>query len=68
MNKRALWWTAKLLEGVGMVVVLVGLFISMSLGFEDEGLKSMATEFQGLAVGGGMFLAGVLLERSIGSR
>ncbi len=37
MNRRALWWVAKALEGVGMIVVLVGVFISMNLGFEDQG-------------------------------
>lgn len=68
MNKSALWWLAKSLEGIGMVVVLVGVFFSMSLGFEGQGLESMAYEFQGLALGGGLFLAGVLLERRLGAR
>lgn len=68
MNKRSLWWFAKGLEGVGMVLVLVGVFMSISLGYEDEGLASMAIEFKGLMVGGGMFLAGWLIERWIGAR
>jgi hypothetical protein len=68
MNKRALWWLAKVLEGAGLLVVLVGVFISISEGLEDQGLKSMATEFQGLALGGGLFLLGVMIERGIGSR
>jgi len=68
MDKRVLWWVAKVLEGAGLLVVLIGLFISISEGLEDQGLKSMATEFQGLALGGGLFLVGVLIERSIGSR
>lgn len=66
--KRTLWWVAKALEGVGMVIVLVGVFISMSEGFQGRGLESMAYEFQGLALGGALFVAGVLLERRIGSR
>lgn len=68
MNKRVLWWVAKVLEGAGLLVVLIGLFISISEGLEDQGLKSMATEFQGLALGGGLFMLGVLIERSIASR
>ena len=68
MNRRALWWLAKTLEGVGMVVVLVGVFISMNLGFEDQGLASMKSEFQGLAWGGGIFVCGLLLERALKSR
>lgn len=68
MNKRVAWWLAKVLEGAGLLVVLIGLFISISEGLEDQGLKSMATEFQGLALGGGLFALGVVIERSIGSR
>ena len=68
MNRRALWWVAKTLEGVGMIVVLVGVFISMNLGFEDRGLASMSSEFQGLAVGGGLFVCGVVLERALRTR
>lgn len=67
-SRRGLWWIAKGLEGVGLVLVLAGVFISMSLGFEDEGLASMAAEFKGLAVGGAMFVAGVLIERAIRAR
>jgi hypothetical protein len=68
MSKSGLWWLAKVLEGIGMVIVLVGVFISMNLGFEDEGLASMAAEFKGLAIGGILFTAGVLIERSIKAR
>jgi hypothetical protein len=66
--RRALWWLAKGLEGVGMLLVLVGVFISISLGLEDEGLSSMQMEMRGLAVGGGLFLLGWLIERRIGTR
>jgi hypothetical protein len=60
---KILWGLGKLLEGVGLVVVLVGLFWSVSFGLEDQGLKSMTHEFRGLLVGGALFLAGFLLER-----
>ena len=66
--KRNLWYVAKALEGIGMLVVLVGVFMSIDLGLQEEGLKSMGIEFRGLALGGGLFVAGVLLERTIGSR
>lgn len=66
MNRTSMWWVAKTLEGVGMVVVLVGVFISMSLGLEGQGLASMAYEFRGLFIGGTLFTAGVLLERRVG--
>lgn len=68
MNRRALWWVAKGLEGVGLLIVLVGVFISMDLGLGDDGLGSMAAEFRGLIWGGGMFVAGVLIERVIKAR
>ncbi len=68
MKRSSLWWFAKALEGVGMVVVLAGVFISMSEGFADEGLASMQTEFKGLFIGGLLFVIGVLIERRIGTR
>ena len=65
---RYLWLLAKGLEGLGMVIVLVGLVLSIQLGFEDEGLKSMKYESYALVAGGAIFLAGMLLERKIGAR
>jgi len=65
---RWLWLLAKGLEGLGMIVVLVGLVISMRLGFQDEGLKSMKYESWALLGGGAIFLTGMLLERRIGAR
>jgi len=61
--RRPLWWLAKALEGIGLLVVLVGVFWSISLGLEDEGLGSMRAEMNGLLIGGGLFVAGWLLER-----
>jgi hypothetical protein len=63
MPRRLIWGLAKLLEGVGLVVVLVGLFWSISFGLQEEGLKSMVYEFRGLFVGGALFALGLLLER-----
>jgi hypothetical protein len=65
MSRRAWWWLAKALQGAGLLIVLVGVFFSMSLGFEGEGLASMEHEFRGLFIGGAAFLAGVLIERRV---
>ncbi len=65
---RYLWLLAKGLEGLGMVVVLVGLVLSIQLGFQDDGLKSMKYESYALVGGGAIFVVGLLLERRIGAR
>lgn len=65
---RSLWLLAKALEGLGMVVVLVGLVFSIQLGFQDDGLKSMKYESYALGAGGAIFLLGMLIERRIGAR
>lgn len=66
MPKLWLWRLGKLLELIGLAVVLGGVLLSIDLGLDEEGLKSMGTEFQALGVGGGIFLFGYLLERSAG--
>lgn len=63
-----LWYLAKGLEALGMIVVLVGLVLSIRLGFDEEGLASMRYEGMALAYGGGLFVIGWLLERVIGAR
>jgi len=68
VSRSGLWWLAKLLQGAGLLVVLVGLSLSMGLGLEDEGLSSMAIEMKGLALGGALFVLGVWLERRLGAR
>ena len=68
MNRALLWKLAKALEGLGLVIVLVGLLWSVALGFQDRGLESMGIEFQGLGIGGGLFVIGWILERSLGAR
>ena len=63
-----LWTLAKGLEGLGLLVVLGGLVFSVSAGMQDEGMKSMQGEAYGLLIGGVLFFAGWLLERSLGAR
>lgn len=65
---RYLWLLAKCLEGLGLVIVLVGLVLSIQLGFNEEGLKSMKYESYALLAGGAVFLAGMVLEKKIGAR
>ncbi len=67
-GQRWLWYLAKLLEGVGMVVVLVGLMMSVGFGFDGESLKSQTYEAWGLVWGGGMFVVGWIMERILGTR
>lgn len=68
MSKDKIWFLAKILEGLGLVVILGGVFLSMRLGFQEEGLASMGAEFQGLMIGGLLFLAGWSLEQRKGMR
>lgn len=66
MSGKTLWKLGKALEGLGMVIVLAGVLVSIDLGLREESLKSMGIEFQALAVGMGFFLSGYLLERWAG--
>jgi len=68
MSKATLWRLAKFLELVGMCIVLAGLVMSISLGMDEEGLKSMAYSGYGLMIGGGLFILGYFIERSVGAR
>ena len=68
IHARALSIQAKLLEGAGLVVILLGVLWSVNLGFRDRGLESMGIEFRGLAFGAALFAAGWVLERAVGSR
>lgn len=63
-----LWMVGKVLEAVGLILVLVGVVMSMNLGFRDEALESMRYEMQGLIFGGGLFVLGWVLERLSGGR
>ena len=66
--KRNLWYVAKGLEGIGLLLVLAGLLMSIQLGMDEQALDSMAYEGKGLLFGGGLFFVGWLLERSLGTR
>lgn len=55
---------ARALQVMGMAAVLVGLAISVSLGFQDEGLKSMQYELYALIGGAVLFYLGRWLQRS----
>ena len=69
MKSSWVYYLAKGLEGLGLLVVLVGVVLSIQLGVgEEEGFESMKAESYGLAIGGGLFVLGWLLERSIGAR
>jgi hypothetical protein len=61
---QVIWKLAKFLQGAGLLVVLIGVVISIDTGMDDEGLTSMRAETLGLALGGGLFLAGWVLERA----
>lgn len=63
MSGKTLWKFGKALEGLGLVVVLAGVLVSIDLGLREESLKSMGIEFQSLGVGMGLFLSGYLIER-----
>jgi hypothetical protein len=63
-----LYCLAKVLEGLGMLILLVGVILSIELGMQEEGLESMRYEGNALLVGGGLFLVGYLIERALGSR
>jgi hypothetical protein len=66
--RKVVWGLAKLLQGAGLLVVLVGLFGSISLGLEDQGLSSMTHELNGLMWGGLLFATGWILERAARGR
>jgi hypothetical protein len=68
MRRGWLWYLGKGLEGLGMLVVLVGLVVSIRLGLDEDGLASMRYEGTALALGGGLFLLGWLCERAAGGR
>jgi hypothetical protein len=68
MKSNWMWNLAKGLEGVGLLVVGVGLMMSISLGMQDDGLSSMKFESWSLLVGCVMFFCGWILERNMGAR
>ena len=65
---RAVYYLAKLLEVLGLLVILLGLLTSVQQGMNDDGLSSMRSEMNGLVWGSVMFGVGWMLERSVGAR
>ena len=68
MSKNHVWVLAKALEAIGLVVILIGLVLSMELGFRDEGMTSQWAELTGLGAGLILFLIGFSIERFAGTR
>ena len=52
----------RILQVMGMIVVLIGLMWSVSLGLQDEGLSSMKYELYALLGGGALFVVGRLIQ------
>lgn len=63
-----LYKLAKFLEGLGLLIILAGVMMSVQLGMNDDTMKSMTSELYGLGIGATMFAAGFLIERSLGAR
>ena len=59
---------AKALEGIGLIVILVGLLVSLDQGMEGAGLEAMRAETLGLIMGVVLFLCGYVVERTLGTR
>jgi len=58
------WTTGRVLQAVGMGLVLVGIVESIFVGFaESETLRSMSVELTYLGVGGGVYVVGLLLTK-----
>ncbi|MBI3818289.1 MAG: hypothetical protein HY286_06320 [Planctomycetes bacterium] len=64
--KTLLYQSGRLLQAVGMAVVLVGIFLSVEEGVKEtgtSGFHSMAIEFRYLGIGGAVFIVGFLISR-----
>ena len=59
---------AKALEGIGLIVILVGLLISLGQGLGGAGLEAMRAETLGLGLGILLFVCGYVVERTLGTR
>tara|TARA_R110002126_G_scaffold105905_9_gene240584 strand:- start:29933 stop:30142 length:210 start_codon:yes stop_codon:yes gene_type:complete len=59
---------AKALEGIGLIVILVGLLISLDQGLGGAGLEAMRAETLGLGLGILLFVCGYVVERTLGTR
>lgn len=63
---RLVWQAGRALQGIGLLVVLVGVLMSVDAGMRDQSLESQRMELTGLALGGGLFLAGWVVTRAVG--
>jgi len=63
---RLVWKLGRAMQGIGLIVVLGGVLMSVDAGMRDEGLKSQRAELMGLALGGGLFLAGWVVTNATG--
>jgi hypothetical protein len=63
---KLVWKLGRARQGVGLLVVLAGVLMSVDAGMRDEGFESQRMELMGLALGGGLFLAGWVVTRSVG--
>ena len=68
MTKQHLWMLAKSLEALGLIIVLIGLVLSVELGFRDEGMTSQYAELIALLVGFVLWGIGFVIERVAGTR
>lgn len=66
--ERPLYTFAKFLEGLGLLVILAGVMLSVQLGMQDDSMESMTSEAYGLAIGAVLFGIGYTIERSVGGR
>lgn len=60
------WKLGRLMQGLGLIVTLVGVLMSVDAGMRDQGLESQRMELMGLLLGGGLFIAGWVVTRSTG--
>ncbi len=68
MTKQHWWMLAKSLEALGLIIVLIGLVLSVELGFRDEGMSSQYAELIALLVGFVLWGIGFVIERMAGTR
>ncbi len=61
---KLVWQIGRLMQGIGLVVVLAGVLMSVDAGMQDESLKSQRMELMGLLLGGGLFIAGWVVTRT----
>lgn len=61
---KLVWQIGKVLQFLGLIIVLGGVFLSVEAGMHDQSMKSQRVEVVGLLVGGGLFLGGWAIVRA----